>query len=120
MKTLLSVLGFWIVTTGASAQIFVEGRAIPDSARHLFLDIFRRGGQFRAAVDEDGTVQNRENFLTNSGGTRLEFRSRAALFDYLDRSGWEYLDAVPTIVLNQPTRSQFLFRRKTVTGTSLR
>lgn len=111
MKTLLFFMGLLTLTTAASAQVFVEGRAVPDSARHLFLDVFRRGGLFRAAVDDDGTVQNRENFLTNAGGTRLEFKSRAALFDHLDRAGWEYIDAVPFILLNQPTTSRFLFRR---------
>ena len=128
MKTLLLV-SLLLLSLTSSAQLFVRGRALsnPDS-RYVFVTLTKVQDQYQAFLEADGIARNRDDKLTDSTGKVLGFAYLPGLFDYLDRSGWEYVDSMaPDVqfgtnrgVLDRSPNATFIFRRKAVLGEARR
>lgn len=112
MKTLLLVLGLLGAAGSTQAQVFIQGKAIPDSCRHLHIQMVRRDGRLQVRPRIGTTTVDRQSRLTTASGTVLEFDSVENLFDYLDQAGWEYLDSYTSVAGGNGGTYAYLFRRR--------
>lgn len=107
-KTWLLLIGLTL-SVWASAQVYVDGvRLEPDNTgNYLEIDpIFRSDGTCSFRVDY-GQAEPREDFLTDSFGKQLDFRSLVHGLNFLFSNGWEVAEA--TVI---GTNRRFLLQRR--------
>ncbi|HMX38736.1 MAG TPA: hypothetical protein PK971_06505 [Saprospiraceae bacterium] len=109
MKKTLILCFCLTISVLASAQVYVDGvRLEPDNTgNYMEVDpMFRTDGTCAFRVDY-GQAEPREDFLSDSFGKTLDFRSLVHGLNFLYSNGWELAEA--TVV---GTNRRYLLKRR--------
>jgi hypothetical protein len=112
MKKGLLVLLFLGLWAAAHGQVFINGQPIPDSCQYLRIQTAKRAGRYQVIPGISALPFDRRHRLSAASGTALEFDSYEALFEYLDKRGWDYLDSMVAVGAGSGGTYAYLFRRK--------
>ncbi|MBL7829311.1 MAG: hypothetical protein JNJ57_21930 [Saprospiraceae bacterium] len=91
MKKVTLFIAFLAQVSLAGAQIFIEGAKLEPSNTGQYMEVdplYREDGRCAFQVDY-GQSNPKEDFVTDSGGKRFDFRSLVDGLNFFYEEGWE-------------------------------